>query len=154
MWFDTGGVGIGTSGPSRSLTVNGKFSAAPDTAVSGGENATWINVTGGDYYLQRLTSSREFKVYIQPLAFDRQQYAKLAPSQFDAKDKEERARRDGLKVYHFIAEEMHEVYPEATVYNSDDGKPSSIDHGAVLALNTRAIQDVMSRVDALEALSD
>jgi hypothetical protein len=48
----------------------------------------------------------------------------------------------------FIAEEMAPIFPEAIIYD-DDGNITGFNYDAVTALNTKVIQELVARIDAL-----
>ena len=50
----------------------------------------------------------------------------------------------------FLAEEMADVFPEFTVYGSDGITPFSIMYAEIVAILTKEIQSLRSRVYALE----
>jgi hypothetical protein len=122
---------------------------APRTHTSGGGAAAFFNVSGSDWEISRNSSSKRHKVNIRPLVIDWDRYAQLAPSSFDPKKRAERAERDGRKAYHFIAEDMDALYPEATVYD-EEGLPATIDDPALITLNTAAILDLAKELETLK----
>ena len=149
LWFTSSGVGIGTSGPSKVLTVAGTISAAPRTHTTGGQATAWFNVSGSDYELSRNTSSKRYKQNVKSLIFDAARYGGLRPVTFNPKDKTERDSRNGRLAIGQIAEEVADLYPELAVYD-EQGRPEGIDQ-SFIHLNTAAILDLMQRVETLEA---
>ena len=61
LWFYQSRIGINTSGPVRTLSVAGTFSARPNYNTTPGQAAHWKVASGSDYELWRYTSSKEYK---------------------------------------------------------------------------------------------
>ena len=109
--------------------------------VAGGSTATWI----GDELVQDGASSRKYKEDITPLDEQGELIDKLNPVSFrykpDYVDNQD-------KQIGFIAEEIHEVYPEFTLYK--DGDPENVSYPKIVAVLTKELQTTRSRLQYLE----
>jgi len=59
-------------------------------------------------------------------------------------------KQDGRTDIGFIAEEMAEVIPEL-VFNDQEGKPEGVAYDRISAVLTKALQESLTRIEALEA---
>ena len=103
----------------------------------------YLNSSGG---LQRSTSSRRYKREITDMPYGLFDVMNLRPVTFKGINDKESRRFGG-----FIAEEVHDAgLTEFVDYNTED-EPDALAYGNMVALLTKAIQELEAKVAALEA---
>jgi len=105
--------------------------------------------SNGDLY--RSTSSLRYKINVQDYGKGLSDLAKLRPVTFQSKPKE----NDELPSTHiyagFIAEEVDAEGFNEFVFYDVEGRPDAVHYGNMVALLTKAIQELSAKNDALEA---
>ena len=139
-----GGVGVNDTTPTEGkLTVGGTFYVLTNTAV-GADPLCWDG-SGGSLYGD-CTSLREYKTNIKDLGLGIDAVLALTPRTFTWK--EEFGGEDDLG---FIAEEVADVDPLLARYDSETGALQGVKYERLTALLVKAFQEIVSRIDALEA---
>jgi len=140
------GVGVGTTSPWKTFSVNGEVSltglgtlgASGEAICLTGENELTINSGTQDCTV----SSQRYKHDIKGLDTSASDLvALMQPSSFVY---------NGASTtrWGFIAEQLASTSPFLATYNAS-GTPQSIDQPAILALVTKALQETMQKVSAL-----
>jgi hypothetical protein len=108
-------------------------------------NAVNVNSSGVVY---RSTSSRKYKEEILDADFGLADVLKLRPITYASKNKDISGDRrfGGL-----IAEEVDEAGLGIFVEYADDGSPDNVHYGNMVSLAFKAIQELTTRLEALEA---
>jgi hypothetical protein len=136
------------SGNNVSMTgTNGLRHDEPATTTSASNAATWVVVSGSNYQLRRNTSSRRYKTNIVDADDIVLEAARrLKPRHYESTIEDEL----GETRLGFIAEEIHEAgLTHAITYNAD-GQPESIDSVALIAALWHRVNDLETRLKALE----
>lgn len=95
--------------------------------------------------LLRSTSSLKYKTNIQDMTHGLAELLALRPVTYQGK-------RDGNAIFGgLVAEEVHAAGLTEFVQYADDGSPDALAYGNMVALAIKAIQQLKSQVDALEA---
>lgn len=111
--------------------------------------AIWVLLSGTEYSLRRYTSSSRYKTNIVPAdAVVLEAAKKISPKHFESTI--DNPQELGQTRLGFIAEEIHEAgLTHAVAYNAD-GQPESIDSVALIAALWHRVNDLESRLKALE----
>ena len=141
---DGGEVGIGTSGPTEKLDVNGtarlrSMSTGTGTAV----------VADGNGVLKKQSSSKRYKENIRGLEVDRENILQLNPVRFDWKT-------TGEPDIGLIAEEVEKAIPDLVVYDNE-GKPDAVKYDKISLYLLGLVKELKAeneglkrRIEALE----
>jgi len=131
-------------------SANGDFYAiGPSTTASASNAAQFVLQSGTTYRLQRYTSSSRYKTNIVPADEVVLEAAKrISPKHFESTI--DSPQELGQTHLGFIAEEIHEAgLTHAVAYNAE-GQPESIDSVALIAALWHRVNDLESRLKALE----
>lgn len=130
---------------------NGNFQAdGPNTTTASTNTCQFVLLAGTEYQIRRNTSSARYKTNIVPadeivLNAARQ----ITPKHFESTiDTPEELGKTRLG---FIAEEIHNAGLTHAVGYNEDGQPDTIDHIALIAALWHRVNDLESRLAALEA---
>jgi hypothetical protein len=129
---------------------NGNFNAdGPSTTTSTSNECVFVLLSGTEYQIRRFTSSSRYKTNIVPAdAVVLEAAKRISPKHFESTvDNPEELGQTRLG---FIAEEIHEAgLTHAVAYNAE-GQPESIDSVALIAALWHRVNDLESRLKALE----
>lgn len=144
----TSGVNIEGGAVGRIDIVNsgaGTKTVASFFDASGAAGSITTNGSGTAAYLT--TSDERLKQDIVPMASQGSVIDALKPRQFAFKADPNKT------VFGFIAQELHEVYPDAVHVGGDDPKenPWGTDDSKLMAVMVKELQELRARVAALEA---
>ena len=147
--LDRGKVGIGTTSPTETLTVEGNISASGDLIVDE-ITAVNINVSGTLTATSIIeTSTRELKNNIITLDSQEEIVDKLQPVSYTWK-------QDGVEDFGLIAEDVEEIAPHL-VSRDDNGNPTGIKYSKLSVLLLDVVQkqntlinDLNERITKLE----
>ena len=117
-------------------------------AAGTGNSAVW---NGNE--LREDTSSRRFKKNIQTYIPDEKKdnFEKLRPVSFNAKDGYGKTSEPDPTTYvGLIAEEVHEIYPEFVVYESDGKTPKALFYDKMVSLLIYEMQKLRKEVKELK----
>lgn len=130
---------------------NGNFNAdGPGTTTSTSNECVFVLLSGTEYQIRRFTSSSRYKTNIVPAdAVVLEAAKRISPKHFESTvDNPEELGQTRLG---FIAEEIHDAgLTHAVAYNAE-GQPESIDSVALIAALWHRVNDLESRLKALEA---
>jgi hypothetical protein len=129
---------------------NGDFKADGPTTTSATTNdCIFVLVGGSEYVIRRYTSSSRYKTNIVPAdAVVLEAAKRISPKHFESTI--DNPQELGQTRLGFIAEEIHEAgLTHAVAYNAD-GQPESIDSVALIAALWHRVNDLESRLKALE----
>ena len=129
---------------------NGNFNADGPTTTSATTNeCVFVLLSGAEYQIRRFTSSSRYKTNIVPAdAVVLEAAKKISPKHFESTI--DNPQELGQTRLGFIAEEIHEAgLTHAVAYNAD-GQPESIDSVALIAALWHRVNDLESRLKALE----
>lgn len=129
---------------------NGNFNAdGPSTATSLSNQCVFVSIGGGEYQIRRYTSSARYKTNIVPAdAVVLEAAKRISPKHFESTV--DNPQELGQTRLGFIAEEIHEAgLTHAVAYNAE-GQPESIDSVALIAALWHRVNDLESRLKALE----
>ena len=129
---------------------NGNFNADGPTTTSATTNeCVFVNIGDAVYQIRRYTSSSRYKTNIVPAdAVVLEAAKKISPKHFESTI--DNPQELGQTRLGFIAEEIHEAgLTHAVAYNAD-GQPESIDSVALIAALWHRVNDLESRLKALE----
>ena len=130
---------------------NGNFNAdGPSTTSATTNECVFVLLSGAEYQIRRFTSSSRYKTNIVPAdAVVLEAAKKISPKHFESTI--DNPQELGQTRLGFIAEEIHEAgLTHAVAYNSD-GQPESIDSVALIAALWHRVNDLETRLAALEA---
>lgn len=145
-----GQVGIGTSTPWRSLSVNGGVAFQGLTSSTAGNavciltNFEIVNAGGTTC----VTSSARFKTDIKDLKNGLSTVMLLKPREFTRKNPT--PSQPSGKEIGFIAEEIEKVEPRLVEYEADGKTPRGVNYAESVALLTKAIQEQQAQIQALK----
>jgi len=129
---------------------NGDFNAnGPGTTTSTANECVFVTIGGANYQIRRFTSSARYKTDIVPAdEVVLEASRRIVPKHFTSTvDNPEELGQTRLG---FIAEEIHEAgLTHAVAYNAE-GQPESIDSVALIAALWHRVNDLESRLKALE----
>lgn len=142
----SGGVGIQTNAPTRTLDVNGS------ARIRGLPTGSYFPVSvDSNGVLYVMTSSRRYKTDIEPIALDPAAVLKLQPVCFAWRD-------SGQPDIGLIAEDVADLVPELVIPDVD-GQPNAVRYDKValgllevVKSQRTQIGDLQQRVERLEAL--
>ena len=144
LW--TGAIG-GAASLKVSISATGQFNTGT-AADSPYNNTTALAancVVSNTGTLLRSTSSLKYKTNIQDMTHGLAELLALRPVTYQGK-------RDGNAIFGgLVAEEVHAAGLTEFVQYADDGSPDALAYGNMVALAIKAIQQLKSQVDALEA---
>ena len=129
---------------------NGNFNAdGPSTTSATTNECVFVLLSGAEYQIRRYTSSSRYKTNIVPAdAVVLEAAKKISPKHFESTI--DNPQELGQTRLGFIAEEIHEAgLTHAVAYNAD-GQPESIDSVALIAALWHRVNDLESRLKALE----
>jgi len=129
---------------------NGNFNADGPTTTSATTNeCVFVLLSGAQYQIRRFTSSSRYKTNIVPAdAVVLEAAKKISPKHFESTI--DNPQELGQTRLGFIAEEIHEAgLTHAVAYNAE-GQPESIDSVALIAALWHRVNDLESRLKALE----
>jgi hypothetical protein len=129
---------------------NGNFRAdGPGTATTLSNQCVFALISGTEYIIRRYTSSARYKTDIFPAdEVVLEASRKIVPKHFTSTV--DNPQELGQTRLGFIAEEIHEAgLTHAVAYNAD-GQPESIDSVALIAALWHRVNDLESRLKALE----
>ena len=129
---------------------NGNFNAdGPSTTTSTSNECVFVIIAGAEYQIRRFTSSSRYKTNIVPAdAAVLEAAKKISPKHFESTI--DNPQELGQTRLGFIAEEIHEAgLTHAVAYNAE-GQPESIDSVALIAALWHRVNDLESRLKALE----
>ncbi len=144
---NTGNVGIGTTTPWRTLSVNGTV-AMPGLVNDSTGYYVCLNTTTGQMSTSTTAcgaSSERFKENIQDIGYGLEEVLALRPVSFDYKAD---YIPNAPKQLGFIAEEVDLLIPEL-VARDDTGQIQGLDYPKFTALLVRAVQEVSAKLDTL-----
>ncbi len=152
----TGIVGIATSTPWRTFSVTGTVALDGLTAATGGTNNDVCIGASGDIIEEStgtcVVSSKRFKHDILTLDLSGiDLVSRLRPVSFSPNDNDVADFKD-VKLG-FIAEEVAEVDPHLAKYGTD-GLPRTLDDHGILAIVTKAVQELILKVTGMEERMD
>ena len=130
---------------------NGDFKADGPTTTSATTNdCIFVLVGGSEYVIRRYTSSSRYKTNIVPAdAVVLEAAKRISPKHFESTI--DNPQELGQTRLGFIAEEIHEAgLTHAVGYNAN-GQPESIDSVALIAALWHRVNDLETRLAALEA---
>lgn len=137
------GTGRMTIGPTGTVTWSTALTNSAGTPGSLCYNTSTFEMTKNNA-LTCTVSASEFKTAITPLTNGLDVLLQMNPSQFAYKDDPSRLR------WGFVADELQTVDSKlADGYNAD-GEAKSIDFSAIMAIATKAMQELNDKVDILE----
>ena len=129
---------------------NGNFNAdGPSTTSATTNECVFVLLSGTEYQIRRFTSSSRYKTNIVPAdAAVLEAAKKISPKHFESTI--DNPQELGQTRLGFIAEEIHEAgLTHAVAYNAE-GQPESIDSVALIAALWHRVNDLESRLKALE----
>jgi len=129
---------------------NGNFNAdGPSTTSATTNGCVFVLLSGTQYQIRRFTSSSRYKTNIVPAdAVVLEAAKKISPKHFESTI--DNPQELGQTRLGFIAEEIHEAgLTHAVAYNAE-GQPESIDSVALIAALWHRVNDLESRLKALE----
>jgi len=129
---------------------NGNFNADGPTTTSATTNeCVFVLLSGAEYQIRRFTSSSRYKTNIVPAdAVVLEAAKKISPKHFESTI--DNPQELGQTRLGFIAEEIHEAgLTHAVAYNAE-GQPESIDSVALIAALWHRVNDLESRLKAME----
>jgi hypothetical protein len=138
---------------SATLSVNagnGNFNAdGPGTTTSTSNECVFVFIGGAEYQIRRFTSSARYKTDIFPAdEVVLEASRRIVPKHFTSTV--DNPQELGQTRLGFIAEEIHEAgLTHAVAYNAE-GQPESIDSVALIAALWHRVNDLESRLKALE----
>jgi len=138
---------------SSTLSVNagnGNFNAdGPGTTTSTSNECVFVLLSGAEYVIRRFTSSSRYKTDIVPAdEVVLEASRRIVPKHFTSTV--DNPQELGQTRLGFIAEEIHEAgLTHAVAYNAE-GQPESIDSVALIAALWHRVNDLESRLKALE----
>ena len=149
-----GNVGIASTTPWRTLSVNGTMAVNGLTSATGGTNrAVCISATTKELIEETTgactVSSKRFKNSIESLNVDTLSLLSdlrpviYSPNSDDSSDFEN-------KQFGFIAEEVAETNPHLAKYGLD-GLPRTLDDRGIMAVITKAVQEIWIKVQSHES---
>lgn len=130
---------------------NGNFNAdGPSTTTATTNECVFVLLSGAEYQIRRYTSSSRYKTNIVPADAAVLTAAKqIVPKHFESTiDNPEELGQTRLG---FIAEEIHEAGLTHAVAYDAEGRPESIDSVALIAALWHRVNDLETRLAALEA---
>jgi len=142
----SGNVGIASSSPWRSFSVEGTV-AMPDLTNSNTGDYVCFNTLTGEIEQNATAcslSSIRWKENVRPIDGGLAEILKLRPVLYDLKPE----HGDVKNKPGFIAEEVESVLPNIVSYG-DDGLPSGLDYPQYTAYLTKAIQELAARSGAV-----
>lgn len=145
-----GRVGIGTSTPWQTLSVNGRTVLNGLTASAGTPNSLCVVASGKEVTenaaLTCTVSARDQKTKITKLLVSGlDMVMKITPTQFAYKDVPNRLRLG------FIADELQAVDRKLADGYDKNGNARSIDQNAILSVLVKSVQELSAQNDALRA---
>jgi hypothetical protein len=129
---------------------NGNFRAdGPGTTTSTSNECVFVLISGAEYVIRRFTSSSRYKTDIVPAdEVVLEASRRIVPKHFTSTV--DNPQELGQTRLGFIAEEIHEAgLTHAVAYNAE-GQPESIDSVALIAALWHRVNDLESRLKALE----
>ena len=104
LWFYNNNVGIGTTGPSKTLHVYGTFAARPGTTIS--QDAQWNSIGSSNYELTRNSSALKYKSQVSDASYLAD--VVLTPKKYLYHPEDGEGNRVGEPIwdYGFIADEI------------------------------------------------
>lgn len=140
-----GNVGIGTTSPWRTFSTNGTIAMNGLTTTTGTPSSICQNATTKEVTVNAATSclvsDEDQKTPLKPLDFSAlEKIRQITPSSFAYNDRPDRLR------YGFGAQSLQKVDPQLGDAYDKDGVARSIDIPALIALNTKAIQELDAKV--------
>ena len=133
-------VGIGTSGPTESLDVNGTARLRGIPTEAGSANV-WVDSTGK---LWKTGSSKRYKTNIRDLEGDPARVLQLRPVGFQWKT-------SGSEDIGLIAEDVQQVLEDLVMYDSE-GRPDSVRYDRVALYLLEVVKTQQERIVELEEL--
>ena len=129
---------------------NGNFNAdGPSTTSATTNECVFVLLSGAEYQIRRFTSSSRYKTNIVPAdAVVLEAAKKISPKHFESTI--DNPQELGQTRLGFIAEEIHEAGLTHAVAYNEDGQPESIDSVALIAALWHRVNDLESRLKALE----
>jgi len=150
---NAGNVGIGTTSPWRSLSVNG---TAAFTGLTNDSTGYYVCLNTTTYNLSTSTSacgasSQRFKENVQTLSYGLNVINQLKPVSFDWKaDFMPRSTGTSTRQIGFIAEQVAILIPELVTYDST-GQVMNLDYPKLTAVLVNAIQQQQLQINSLIA---
>ena len=123
----------------------GTASSSPYNNTSGG-TANLIVTSAGS--LERATSSLKYKKNVEDYTKGLTEVMQLRPVTYESKN----PREEGVTFAGLIAEEVHELGLTEFVQYAEDGTPDALAYSNMIALLTKAIQELSKKVTELEKL--
>jgi hypothetical protein len=139
IYFQTGGTTRFTIGST------GLLYSPPTYASTTGNAANVYIFAGGDF--GRSTSSIKYKKNVINYEKGLAELMTLRPVSYESVNE----REVGMQFAGLIAEEIEEAGFTEFVQYAEDGTPDAISYGNMIALLTKAIQELSAKVSALEA---
>jgi len=148
---NAGNVGIGTTSPWRSLSVNG---TAAFTSLTNDSTGYYVCLNTTTYNLSTSTSacgasSQRFKENVQTLSYGLNIINQLKPVSFDWKA-DFMPRSTSTRQIGFIAEQVATLIPELVTYDST-GQIMNLDYPKLTAVLVNAIQQQQLQINSLIA---
>ncbi|MBU1557971.1 DUF5011 domain-containing protein, partial [Patescibacteria group bacterium] len=140
-----GSIGIGTTTPWRTLSVNGTAAFTSLTNDGTGYYAC-VNASSGELATSTTAcgaSSERFKEEIETLSYGLDTILLLNPVSFEWKKD---FIPNGTKQIGFIAEEVEEIIPEVIGYD-DEGRVMNLDYPKLTAVLVNAIKELVTTID-------
>jgi|GEM_PF-3631558 len=143
-----GYVGVGTTTPWKTLSVTGTMAVNGLTGSTGTPNSVCINATTKEVTenaaLTCTVSDEEQKTPLKKLTFSALEMVnKIQPSSFYYNDNTDRLR------YGFGAQSLQEIDSHLADGYDKEGIARSIDLPALIAINSKAIQELDTKIEAL-----
>jgi hypothetical protein len=146
-----GRVGISSTTPFKGFSVSGSVAFAPGSITTNTGASIYSLCMGNSGEMTKnsdaetcIASSERFKKNIETLAIGLDEVLKLRPVSFEMKDESNKGVKYGL-----IAEEAQKVDPRL-VSLDEQGLPNGIHWSFLTSLNTKAIQELNTKVDNLK----
>ncbi len=146
-----GNIGVATSTPWRSLSING---TAAISGLSNDSTGYYVCLNTTTYEMSTSTtacgaSSLRFKKNVQDINYGLDAVLNLRPVSFDYKDT---YIKNGPKQLGFIAEEVANVIPELVAYN-DAGEIQGLDYPKFTSVLVRGLQELNIKFESLQQQS-
>jgi hypothetical protein len=134
----SGNIGIGTTGPSVKLDVNGQIRERTISSVGSSDPICY----GADGVLGSCSSSIRYKENVVNIANGLSDVMKMRPITYTWKT-------NGNADLGFVAEEINQINPLYT-FNNSEGQVEGVKYGNLTAILAKAIQEQQGQIDGLK----
>jgi hypothetical protein len=139
----SGNVGVATTSPWRSLSINGSVAMA-NLSVGTGQA---LKIDPTTFEVLRNTSSRRYKDSISDIEFDTSKIYALRPVSFTWNEK---TANNGKRDFGLIAEDVAQILPQLVLYDAS-GTPDSVRYSMLSVLLLKELQKQKQTLDSLKA---